>query len=231
MAPIRRRRGRRTARRIVKRTTRNSMAHRMIIRRPIRSRVFMPSVKNVRLKWFGRFNVNPTAGAVATYDFSCNNAFAPDSNFSAHQPMGWDQLTPLYGQYIVVSSTITITVFNPDLIVDLIVGIKRDDNAAVPTTVTTLVEQPNFKYKTIAGNSGGNAKATIRMGYSVAKATPKGFGNSEYGALTSGGPIEERFFNVCVMPVVNSDDPNQVNGIAMIIYNIRFFDRKDLGGS
>ena len=50
--------------------------------------------------------------AVASYVFRGNSLYDPDYTGTGHQPRYYDQLTPIYGRYKVLSSAITVEMIN-----------------------------------------------------------------------------------------------------------------------
>jgi len=74
-----------------------------------------PSKKRVTLTYVEYFNVTTSiTGAATGQTFRLNGAFDPNQSGVGHQPMAWDQWSPMYNRYTVLSSKITYRVASID---------------------------------------------------------------------------------------------------------------------
>lgn len=69
--------------------------------------VVAPRLK-ATLKYFEQGQIAVTAGAHNTYLFNLNSLFDPNRTGTGHQPMGYDNITPLYNKYIVKKCSWTV---------------------------------------------------------------------------------------------------------------------------
>lgn len=111
-------------------------------------------------------------GDVVYHNFNAAGVFDPDRSGGGHQPMGFDQLMPLYNQYRVLHCGMTAT-FSFDASVDPtlipaaigVVGIKVSDNAgSLPLKLNALVEQRRARYKYLNYPTGSNSIKTVKYG-------------------------------------------------------------------
>lgn len=132
-----------------------------------------------------------------TYVLRANSAFDPDYSFGGHQPRGWDQISQLYGKYVVLGSKLTVT-FNNNLTTPAIVGVAE---MATPTATThnEYVEGVNrVTYKQLSGNNGSSNQVTI-----VEKHSPKRFfgisnvkDDDNLRAVTTANPINNAYWHM-----------------------------------
>lgn len=62
-----------------------------------------------KLRYVDTISIDAGSASIASHVFRANGADDPDLTSTGHQPLMWDEYTPLYGQYRVLSSTIKIT--------------------------------------------------------------------------------------------------------------------------
>jgi hypothetical protein len=70
--------------------------------------IFTPATLRRTLRYSDYQALAGTSGALGAWIFRVNGVFDPDVSFGGHQPMGFDQMTPLYGTFTVASARITI---------------------------------------------------------------------------------------------------------------------------
>jgi hypothetical protein len=88
-----------------------------------------------QLSYAGYFNIDPSAGAPASYLFHANGLYDPDHTGAGHQPHGFDQIMALYKNYQVLSSAIEVTLF-PQLTEG---GIKKKEEEEEEATQRTPI--------------------------------------------------------------------------------------------
>lgn len=138
------------------------------------------------------------AGAAATQLMDLGSIFDPDTTGGGHQPLGRDQYTALYEQYVVIRATYEVVIanFSPSQVV--IAGVTVSDSSAIQTDVRVLVENGGTNWKTL-GSSGSNT-AVVTFKGSVDLARVHGLTQSEHIsahlALVSANPAESVFLHV-----------------------------------
>lgn len=136
-------------------------------------------------------------GGLASYLFSCNSMYDPNSSGTGHQPMYFDQMSALYDHYTVIGSmaTIKITnrVSNNPLTVN--VGAFINDDTTVTGTIDSLRENSSVQNRIHQGNT---TRPTIfRLKWS-AKKTFGGsiLGNDDLQGTASSSPLEQSYFSI-----------------------------------
>lgn len=76
------------------------------------SSLAIPSAKYVKLKYCQILAINETAAWDYVATFSLNSLYDPDYSLGGHQPMGFDQWTTFYKNYIVNAAKITVSTVN-----------------------------------------------------------------------------------------------------------------------
>ena len=74
--------------------------------RPMRSfnQVGFPKTLKFIHKYCDNVSVSGSAGIPFKYQFSCNGLYDPNITGTGHQPMYFDQVTPIYNQYRVIGA-------------------------------------------------------------------------------------------------------------------------------
>ena len=118
-----------------------------------------------------------------------------------HQPIGYDQLAPLYNHYVVVGAKILVRFTNLDGTRNPLVGISLKSNGTVEPNPAVLIENGRTKYSQLSGNEGNRSQLTLTHNYSAKRF----FGGSpvskeelrgEMLQSTDGNPIENAFMHV-----------------------------------
>lgn len=73
----------------------------------------LPDRYECELVYFDRYSFSHTVGSQGNQQFRLNSLFDPDYTGTGHQPMGYDQITPLYHQYCVLDVKVDGEVFIP----------------------------------------------------------------------------------------------------------------------
>lgn len=86
----------------------------------------------------------PIDGAsFGSYIFSCNGMYDPNVTGIGHQPLYFDQMTPLYNHYKVIKSKIKVTCVRTAAAGDVNLALFIDDDATInASTVWTCGERP-----------------------------------------------------------------------------------------
>lgn len=129
-----------------------------------------PKKMVVTHKYREAFDLTSTTGLLGTYLFRCNGMFDPNFSGTGHQPMYYDQLTPLYDHFCVIGSKIKLTL-TPSTVTTFpsrIVAFVNDDTSVTGTTVDTISEQSQAKQiKQIP--AGNNSVIILTLNWSAKK--------------------------------------------------------------
>jgi len=112
---------------------------------------------NVTLNYSDKFNITGgLGGSVAVYIFRMNSFFDPDFTSGGHQPLGYDQFSPLFERYCVTSVKYKVS-FASTSGQNALCAVQINDGASVTAGVNlrNVLEQGNAQWKPLAGNTGG----------------------------------------------------------------------------
>jgi hypothetical protein len=109
-----------------------------------------PATKRVKLYYYDYgLNRSGTAGAVNNYVISANGLFDPNITGTGHQPMGFDQMMLMYNQYTVISSKISVCIYNTTASVAVRAGVYLSPDAASIVDPSRLMENGLITTKVI----------------------------------------------------------------------------------
>lgn len=174
-------------------------------------------------------------GALAVAAYSANGLFDPSISLIGHQPMGFDQIMPLYDHYCVIGSMLRVDFINttPTSISDtqepIIVGIQISDRA--DTTITTLdrmLEQPAVKYTTLLPSISNGAKKTLYIKCNPNKYLGKSKPLSDdttNGSIVA-NPVEQVYYKLFAQNLSQSTEAFSVQANISIMYTSIFHEPK-----
>lgn len=101
--------------------------------------------------------------------YSINGLFDPNISGVGHQPLGFDQIMPLYDHYTVIGAKIRCTVSNtsPDQNVLAVLQIK--DNNAASNLLGDIMENGQNKYAMLTPSVGGRSTHVLNIGVNLSK--------------------------------------------------------------
>nr|QXP07579.1 MAG: putative capsid protein [Arizlama virus] len=136
-----------------------------------------------------------TSGVPTFQRFRANGMFDPDYSGGGHQPLFFDQMTPLYNHFTVIAAKAKITFVHSGTGVPMHIGVLTDDNTTTTTNITALMEQTQNKSKTI---SYGNSPPKTLMHNFSAKKTFGGsiLANNSLQGTSGADPTEQSYFTV-----------------------------------
>lgn len=168
----------------------------------------------------------------ARYFVKANGIYDANTTGSGHQPLGYDQFTPIYNHWVVTGARIKATFTYRDEVSDvvhpIVVGIYDDDDGTNTLTYSALAEGTD---RTKVGVLTTNTDKVVL--YSSWK-NAKTFGPatvsdpSQRGSATA-DPSETHQWCLWVYNVGNTS--HTLNVVYDIEYQVTWFERKDLASS
>lgn len=173
--------------------------------------------------------LNNTSGSIAFQRFRANGMNDPDQTGSGHQPLYYDQCTPLYNHYTIIGSKIFITFVHSGTGVPTHCAVVTDDDTANSGVMTTLLEQTQNKYTAMSYGNSKPSRLTHR--YSAMKTFGKSvMGNNRLQGTLGADPVEQSFFTVYTQPIDGISN-NTVDIVVSIEYIAIWTEMKDIAGS
>lgn len=200
----------------------------------------IPNRYRFNLRYCQYHQLDPAATAFASNTFYVNSLYDPDYTGTGHQPMGFDQLSPLYNRYVVTGAKITTTfeTSSSSMTTGTTVGITVHEGAAFYASssqdVETLIEQGKTSYKMLGVATGGNAVCTITRNISMRKEFAVDdiiSTNADYGALCNTSPTNGLFATIWASSTNFGQDPPPTGCLTKIEFTGYFLEPKLLGGS
>lgn len=108
------------------------------------------------------FNIG--GGLVGTCNvqlFNLGSLFDPDSTGVGHQPLGYDQLSQFYEQYVVMSVKYKISFVNGSSSSTALVGVCISDSLTTQTDSRLYIENGSCKWKVLGVSTGGQGVVSI----------------------------------------------------------------------
>lgn len=233
------RRGRRRGRR-----SRTTYPRRRYTRRPYkknrntkllvnRGPAVMPDIYMTRCKYSELFS----SSAVASNDtvFRINSAYDPNYSGTGHQPIGYDELTAFYANYLVTGCKLKVTVMSVSLAAtaaDVQFTVLPNNDPTVFTSYQLIAEQP-YALTRYMGSAYSQGIRTIKyyvrphkiLGVSVQKYNT----DDQYSALVSANPAVECYWHIFQSDL--SADNLNITFKVDCTYYVKFFGRKALSSS
>jgi hypothetical protein len=183
-----------------------------------------------RLKYSQPIIITP---AVPAYDyvFNLNSLYSPLHSGGGHQPLGYNQISAVYGKYRVFKVKWHMTAVANDATGQTVTVVPNNDPTSYSSDTDTAREAPYSKFKTCF--PGGPA---LVMGGSVSLPKVLGRTSLQYkddditGAPYNSSPVE-----VCVLHVIFNSTDNAVNlniqAQFQLVYYAEFYDQFALTAS
>ena len=191
-----------------------------------------PVKRYVKLKYCQEFTLNPGAGTVASHAFKADDMYDPDHTGVGHQPMGFDQLTPIYQKHSVVASKATFIFSNEDSFA-VVVGKKLDNDSTIGSSLPSITEQPNTSFKVLTARDGGRHVGRVVSKWSRKKQIPQSANSYNYVVNSSGATVKAiDWFHVAWTRALSaSTDASTMHCYVVLTYWAIMFDREDLAQS
>lgn len=194
-----------------------------------------PSSYRCKHKYVETFTLDPGISTPAAAYYRCNGMFDPTVAVGGHQPLMYDQLTPIYSHYTVLSSKATIKFISADSgsgTGSAMVYCYVNDSSVGITSFDTIMEQGKGQPRVLT-NAGAGGQATV-VSYFNAK---KFFGvsdtkdNEQLQGNALADPLEGAYFVVGAQGVTTGVNPTAINCVITIEYNVIWTERKSVAQS
>lgn len=190
-----------------------------------------PPLMKVDLQYESLITLAPGA-TVASYVLRGNSLFDPDYTGTGHQPRYYDQLTPIYGRYKVLSSAITVEMINGSGTSGAIFAITPNTEIITFTSWQQASELPRSKTSQIVPVASRYpfklaAQATTK---SICGLLPFQVNDEDWSASVGTNPVQIWYWNVNVASIDESTNV-QVSFRIRLKYQAIMYDRLDVATS
>jgi hypothetical protein len=187
-----------------------------------------PYTARTTLKYIESIGINPAAGALGKYIFRANSVYDPNSSGTGHQPLGYDQWSTVYNNYIVMRSTIKCTFISTETSVScpLACGVVLDDDGTVASSAGTIIEQGKSKFAVI-----NSRDLAFRNGLVLTNTyDPRSYfglvnpiDNTDSSAVVSTNPARTATFVVWVGDLAEAADLGAIRILVEMLFDTVFF--------
>jgi len=162
-------------------------------------------------------SLNPGAlGIPVSHVFNITNLYDPDSTGIGHQPIGFDQIMPMYDHYTVIGARARVTFSNTDPLNAQTVLLQLKDSIALSTNMSETIENGMTRYTTLSPLGSAKDTQTLTMNFSSKKFFSRNpLASDKNQGTISSGPNEGAFLHVTVAPL-ESVNSLQVNFTILI---------------
>lgn len=189
-----------------------------------------PKQALIKHKYFETVDIQNTAGATALYSFRANDLYDPNATGAGHQPLYYDQMTPIYNHWVVIGSKISVTIAHNSTINNSATAcVYLNDDLTTTPILTGLIEQSKCKY-TVMPKANTDPRH-LKLAYSAKKQ----FGGSIMSNINLQGgatfsPSEQVAYTIAVFPQ-DISSTQTYNIQVMIEYIAVWTEVKDIAGS
>lgn len=159
-----------------------------------------PSSRVVPLAYSDRPGLAEAAGGAGiTYAYSLNSLFDPNATGTGNQPVGFDEISAIYGQYRVLRCSVRITFMNASTTVSAICGAFATYQPTAPANPDAWVCQPYGKTDRIEA-MGGMSSRVVEMDLdipAVLGVTKQQYASDmDYVGTPSGSPTRQAYLMI-----------------------------------
>lgn len=146
------------------------------------------------------------SGTGANYSWSCNGLYDPNNTGTGHQPLYFDQITPIYAHYCVVSSKIKITMVPAGTAVQYPYrcAVYLNDDNSVTAGIDAAAEQSTGSVKVCSGGVNPTPIVLYKNWNAVSTFHPNPLADSELRGNSSNNPAEQTFYTMSLRAMVSA---------------------------
>ena len=197
----------------------------------IRAIPLFPVRKRCMLRYADYFALTSTAGAVASYVFSCNGLYDPNITGTGHQPAGFDQMMLSYEHYVVTRARIGCTFLNTSTTTAPTVSVSLEASATPRTIIGEIIEDGMIKTVRLYGAAVAGSMATLNLFCDLAKfgGVTNLLDNPEYRGTVAANPAEQSYFPIQCF--ANNGDTSVVQVEVVLEFEAWFVEPRNLSQS
>lgn len=197
----------------------------------IKAMPLFPVRKKCMLRYADYFALTSTAGAVASYVFTCNGLYDPNVTGTGHQPAGFDQMMLSYEHYCVVRSRIGCTFLNTSTTTAPTVSVSLEAASTPRTIIGEIIEDGMIKTVRLYGAAIAGSMATLNLACDVAKfgGVRQLLDNPEYHGTVAANPTEQSYFHIQCF--ANNGDTSVVQVEVVLEFEAWFIEPRNLSQS
>jgi len=162
------------------------------------------------------------------YAFNLNSCFDPNATGLGHQPYGFDQLTPIYNRYRVISTKYVINAYNNTNAIRF--GCIATNDGAPINNMSELAESPRAQTRVqLPNGSTQSIIGRISMPSLMGRTKVQYMTDDRYQSLVTASPAELGLLTIYGQTI--NDTTTDVSVVITLEYTVEFFDPKPIDQS
>lgn len=172
-----------------------------------------------------------TGGIPVTQVYSLTSLFDPNYTGVGHQPLGFDNIMPMYDHYTVIGARVKVTASNLDRDPQYIV-LQIKDGISLSTNLSAMIENGRTNFKTLGGNETASSTQTLTANFSAKQFFSRNpMASDKQQGTVSSSPLENAFLHITVAPTTIGENTTKVVYSIIIEYIAMLTEPKQLGQS
>lgn len=170
-----------------------------------------------KMKYSGVYTISTMVGQI----MNLNSVFDPDRTGAGHQPYGFDQLTPIYNRYRVISCSYSINAYNGTTPIRF--GALPANEIPPITNMDELCENPRSRWAVqMPGGSTQAVNGSVYIPSLVGRTKAQYMADDRFQSTVTGNPQELALLCIYAQSLANVDQT--VNVTVTLNYTVEFFD-------
>lgn len=162
------------------------------------------------------------------YAFNLNSCFDPNQTGVGHQPYGWDNLTPIYNRYRVISAKYVINAYNNSNAIRF--GCIVTNDGAPINNMSELAENPRAQTRVqLPSGSTQTIVSSISIPKLMGRTKAQYMADDRFQALVTASPAELALLTIYGQTI--NDTATDVSVVVTLEYTVEFFDPKPIDQS
>jgi len=175
--------------------------------------------------------LNPGIASPSYQVFNLSSLFDPDTTGTGHQPIGFDQMMPLYDHYTVHAAEVVVHMTSNDATYGQLCAVALSDTSSTPSNMGTAIENGRCTYQILGPRGGCKDTVTLRIAVSQSQFFKRDvFDGDKYMGTSSTSPSDAIFCHVGLQGYA-STDTNGAYVWTEIVYHARLSEPKLLAES
>lgn len=168
--------------------------------------------------------IDPVQGANSEHIFRLNSLYDPDLTNPGHQPLGFDQLSPLYTYYTVIGCRARVTITNLDAEHPYNLYMFPSNSSGSldsDAQLSVMTERGLARWCQLTPAGAGGSTKTITLNWSAKKFYGKSpFDDASFTSVMNNNPSAGAFLHIAAQPLNASAlvDPHPIVGSVVLEY-------------
>jgi hypothetical protein len=164
----------------------------------------VPSRFRTRLKFVTSATYNPGL-TTAYYRWNLNSLYQVDYPSGGHQPLGFDQLTPLYGKYKVFKTHYSIKQLTSTTLPSMVMMLPINNQTSAYTTISEMAEKAGCASKLSNSYTPAHISGSVNLASLAGRTKAEYLADDIFGANNTASPAEVMVLHLGIMDLGSSN--------------------------